>query len=446
MLQRRRSVPYVVHTNTANQVSAAKFKVLCYHLRHGTYKVRAKVDGAHVKIGKTDTGQVFFSSARSTTPFFETDLTPHSDFSPSARSAHYDQIMHEVFKCEFVNQIPDNTTIHFEILHPLLGTETATTVTFVTLPYPKHELGEQFTLVPLRAVEYTTNTEVKMPELSDPRVKIVSNVVDAVIKLPPEVIRYMDSGYQRADELPARRALHTALTETLRTMQFLGTIPEGVVVEAPSVSVKVVSSYFKQLRSLPVNRTAVVALGSLVGHRGHQELWQAALDYASKNNADPYLFVSNTVGINDPISPDVKLSNWKAMYPQHCKQISTVTVEGGNLYSKVKHDLIAPVAGLPPRYDRIVIMVGGDQSTMNMHTSLMRSVNKFQGYEHVRVELVVTERSTGVSFTNLRYAARTLSASDAFAIWRDAFDTAISDATICSMIDTCKRLNKVESS
>lgn len=443
MLQRRRSVPYVVHSNTANQVSTAKFKVLCYHLRHGTYRVRAKVDGAHVKIGKTEAGQVFFSSARSTTPYFASDLTPHTDYSPSERSAIYDQIMHEIFGCDFVNQIPIDTTIHFELLHPLLGSETAHTITFVTLPYPKTELGEKFTLVPLRAVGFTTNSAVRMPQLSDSKVKIVSNQLNTCINLPSELIEYMDAGYPRHLELLARRALSTALTNLLGGVEFLGTKPEGIVVEAPSVSVKVVSSYFNHLRQLPKNRTAVVAIGSLVGHKGHQELWNSAIEYAAANSADPYLFVSNTVGPNDPIPVDLKLANWKAMYPHYCKQISTVNVEGGTLYSKVKHDLISPVAGLPPRYDRIVIFVGNDRSNMNMHTALMRSVNKFQGYEHVRVELVVTDRKTGISFTSLRYAARTLSSSESFDIWRDAFDIAISDATICSMIDTCKRLNKV---
>lgn len=443
MLQRRRSVPHLLSNNSTNQLSAAKFKVLCYHLVHGTYRVRAKVDGAHVKIGKTESGEVFFSSARSTTPYFKRDKTPHYDYNPSDRSAAYDQIMHQVFDCEFVNQIPNNTVIHFEMLHPLLGVELGDSIAFVTLQYPKSSLGEKFTLVPLRSVSYDTGSNVETPDLTDSEVLIVSNTIDINIDVPSAVVDYVNNNTLKSLEYNARVELNKYLTELCSTVKFLGQTPEGIIIEAPSVVVKVVSPVFRHLRTLPKNRVAVVAIGSLVGHRGHQELWEEALRYASEHSADPFLFVSNTVGVNDPIPVEVKLKNWRTMYPEHANRISTVTVEGGTLYSKIKHDLIAPVAGLPPKYDSVVIFVGNDRANLTMPAALMKSVNKFPGYEHVKVELVVTNRSTGVTFTQLRYEARTL--PNSFETWRNAFSSKISDSTILEMIECCKTLNKVQS-
>lgn len=443
MLQRRRSVPHILHSNSANQVSTAKFKTLCRHLLDNEYQVRAKVDGAHVKIGKTETGEVFFSSARSTTPFFKTDKTPHTNFSNTARSAAYDSIMHQVFECEFVDQIPCNTVVHFEMLHPLLGTDCGDKISFVTLEYPKTELGEKFTLVPLRAVRYSDGVQVETPALFDTSVKIVNNTVDIEISVPETLQRYITSGFDKSLEHSARIGLQSELTKLCNNLQFLGQTPEGIVVETPTVNVKVVSPVFRHLRTLPKNRTAVVAIGSLVGHKGHQELWESALQYATMHSADPYLFVSNTVGVDDPIPVDIKLKNWKEMYPEHSARITTITVNGGTLFSKIKHELIAPVPGLPPKYDTVVIFVGSDRRNITIPAALMKSVNKFTGYEHVKVELVASERTTGITFSHLRNLART--SDNVFDSWRTAFSSKISDDTIIEMIRCCKTLNKVQS-
>jgi hypothetical protein len=57
----------------------------------------------------------------------------------------------------------------------------------------------------------------------------------------------------------------------------------------------------------------------------------------------------------------------------------------------------------------------------------MKAVNKFQGYEHVKVIPFVTGRNedeggTGVSGTALRNAIKTQSPEKAFAIWTNAFN------------------------
>ena len=104
-------------------------------------------------------------------------------------------------------------------------------------------------------------------------------------------------------------------------------------------------------------------------------------------------------------------------------------MEGGSLLQKVKHELINPLKGMPPRYDTIYIVVGKDREKManDMSAALMKAVNKFEGYEHVKVMPYVTGRNeddggTGVSGTALRNAIKTQSPEKAFAIWSNAFN------------------------
>jgi hypothetical protein len=52
----------------------------------------------------------------------------------------------------------------------------------------------------------------------------------------------------------------------------------------------------------------------------------------------------------------------------------------------------------------------------------MKAVNKFQGYEHVKVSLDVTPRGTGISGTKLRNSLKNDSPEQALAIWSNAFD------------------------
>ncbi len=97
-------------------------------------------------------------------------------------------------------------------------------------------------------------------------------------------------------------------------------------------------------------------------------------------------------------------------------------ISGGSLIQKVKHELINPLPGKPPRYDNIIIMVGEDRKDLTMPAALMKAVNKFSGYEHVKVTLDVTPRGTGISGTALRNSLKNDSPEQALATWSNAFD------------------------
>jgi hypothetical protein len=170
-------------------------------------------------------------------------------------------------------------------------------------------------------------------------------------------------------------------------------------------------------------KTAVVAIGSFVGHKGHQELWRLTKEQAQKLQADPYLFIGNAVGVDDPIPPSVKTQTWHKLDPEYTSNISAVQ-QGGSLMQKIKHELVNPRPGHAPRYDNVVIMVGEDQKDMPLAQAIMKSVNKFPGYEHVKVSLNPTPRTTGMSFTKLRNILKDPQASDKqqYNVWSQGFD------------------------
>jgi hypothetical protein len=69
-------------------------------------------------------------------------------------------------------------------------------------------------------------------------------------------------------------------------------------------------------------------------------------------------------------------------------------------------------------------MVGEDQAKMNIAQALMKAVNKFPGYEHVNVQLEVTPRGTGMSFTKLRNILKDPNATpeQQYAVWAQGFN------------------------
>jgi hypothetical protein len=151
--------------------------------------------------------------------------------------------------------------------------------------------------------------------------------------------------------------------------------------------------------------------------------------------------MGNAVGKDDPIPVDVKLQTWHKMYPQYAKNISG-TQQGGSLMQKIKHELINPLPGKPPRYDNVIIMVGEDQASMPIAGALMKAVNKFQGYEHVKVSLEVTPRGTGMSFTRLRNILKDPNATpeQQYALWAQGFDEQkLSKEWILHLMDITKK-------
>ena len=350
---------------------------------------------------------------------------------------------------------------------------------FVGIAYDELPKGVQLALVPFRVVQASTGEDV--PEAQEivkqltglgqqGSVMFIDNsltqneALDVTAIVPPlenieEFKSVMsDAGTKRdrasvelrrsveASLAPIKVALEKAIIQDPNIVgkDLLGKDYEGIVINSRLGPIKITSQEQRDVISAKQaakasarterprddqKSVATVAIGSAIGHMGHQQLFDYAVKKASETNGDPYFFIGNAEGKDDPIPVPDKVKTWHLLYPQYAKNISAVTMDGGSLIQKVKHELINPLPNKAPRYSTIYIVVGKDREMManQMATALMKAVNKFQGYEDVKVIPFVTSRNedeggTGVSGTALRNAIKTQSPEEAFNIWNKAFN------------------------
>lgn len=98
------------------------------------------------------------------------------------------------------------------------------------------------------------------------------------------------------------------------------------------------------------SKVAVVGWGRGMGHTGHMYLADAVIEQSKAMKADPYFFVSKTVGKDDPIYPEEKVKIYQTVFPQY----ANIFQAQGNL-----NDALKEVAGLG--YQGVVVVVGADQ-------------------------------------------------------------------------------------
>ena len=361
-----------------------------------------------------------------------------------------------------------NKQITCEVLFMPFATETPEgRLKFVGIHYDKLPEGVQLALVPFRVVDADTGED--LPDSQQYIKKLLSvgksgsvmfidnsltqdEALDVTALVPPleniEQMKAMLASKKRDQAAqvkaalePVKLALEKAIIEDPNIIgkDILGKDYEGIVINSRLGPIKVTSQQQRDViqakndakanarteRPRTENKTAVVAIGSFVGHKGHEELFNYTINKAKQVGGDPYLFIGNAEGKNDPIPVPTKVETWHKMYPNYAKQISSV-MQGGSIMQKIKHELINPLPGKPPRYDNIIIMVGEDQANMPIAQALMKAVNKFPGYEHVKVSLEVTPRGTGMSFTKLRNILKDPKATpeQQYQVWAGGFDEA----------------------
>jgi len=447
--------------------------------------LNVKVDGFGGRFGKDAEGKPFMGTSRTEPKYKAGFLDYHkqkgtTDPEILGRAANFDKLFDEMMAAIKVVDSklgPDFLTdkqVTCEVLFLPFATQTEEgKLKFVGIEYDQLPQGVNLVLVPYRIVEASTGnelpdeasqqlanlgqhgsvmfmsnrlvqqdgldvTEIINPlENLDELKRIVSDTMGKRDRASLELRREVEAKLK-----PVQIALEKAIDEDPNIIgkDKLGQDYEGIVINSRLGPIKVTSQRQKDIIAQKnaakaaartdqgranSNKTAVVAIGSFVGHKGHEELFNYTINKAKQVGGDPYLFMGNAVGKDDPIPVDVKLQTWHKMYPQYAKNISG-TMAGGSLMQKIKHELINPLPGKPPRYDNIIIMVGEDQAGMNIAQALMKAVNKFQGYEHVKVSLEPTPRGTGMSFTKLRNILKDPNATpeQQYALWSQGFDEA----------------------
>ena len=423
--------------------------------------VNLKVDGAGIRFGKDASGRPFMMTSKVTTPLYQDDVGYFTSYGQEkgqdpetlARTQKYDDALALITGSKFIQTLPPDTIVQAEMMYVPMAQKTDQGLKFVNISYDPKKLGRQMTLVPFMVKQYSTGEDLpnadriikRLTASSDNNIKIISNRLEQKgINVNKIIQPILGLNPKDKESKPlfdqAKQELSDAIINSpkLAGKDALGDNMEGVVVNLPSGRLfKVTSQQMKSAMAAKKTphlltkkegplKTAVVAIGSFVGHIGHEQLWDYTIKRAAELGADPYLFIGNAQGKDDPIPPSVKVQTWHKMYPQYAKNISTVTQEGGSLLQKIKHELINPLPGKPPRYDNIIIMVGEDQAGLTMPQALMKAVNKFQGYEHVKVTLEPTPRGTGMSFTKLRNILKDPNATpdQQYALWAQGFDEA----------------------
>jgi hypothetical protein len=453
------------------------------HDGNGNFKLQniplnVKVDGFGGRFGKNAEGKPFMGTSR-TEPRYQAGFLDYhqkkgtTDPDILGRAKLFDDLFYQMMNAvKLVDGKlgPDflvNKQITCEVLYIPFATETPEgKLKFVGIHYDKLPEGVQLALVPFRVVDADSGED--LPNSNDYIKKLLSvgkagtvmfidnsltqnDALDVTAIVPPleniEQFKAMLSSKKRdqAAEVkaalePVKVALEKAIIEDPNIIgkDMLGKDYEGIVINSRLGPIKITSQEQRNVisaknaamasarteRPRGENKTAVVAIGSFVGHVGHEQLFDYTIKKAQQVGGDPYLFIGNAQGKDDPIPPSVKVETWHKMYPQYAKNISTVTQEGGTLMQKIKHELINPLPGKDPRYDNIIIMVGEDQANMPIAGALMKSVNKFQGYEHVKVTLEATPRGTGMSFTKLRNVLKDPNATpqQQLSVWEQGFD------------------------
>jgi hypothetical protein len=455
------------------------------HAGNGKFKLQniplnVKVDGFGGRFGKNADGKPFMGTSR-TEPRYQAGFAAYhqkkgtTDPEILGRAKLFDDLFNEMMKVvKLVDSKlgPDfliNKQVTCEVLYLPFATETPEgKLKFVGIHYDKLPEGVQLALVPFRVVDATTGEDLPdanqiVTELTSigqaGSVMFIDNsltqneALDVTAMVPPLANLAMfkamlqdksPGSLKRKQEVaaalePVKLALEKAIIEDPNIIgkDKLGQDYEGIVINSRMGPIKVTSTEQRGIISTKNAakkaawaeqprennaKTAVVAIGSFAGHIGHQELFKLTQDEASSLGGDPYLFIGNAEGKDDPIPIPDKVKTWHMLYPQYAKNISAVTHEGGTLIQKIKHELINPLPGKRPRYDNIIIMVGEDRAGLNMPAALMKAVNKFPGYEHVKVSLKPTPRGTGVSFTQLRNILKTGTPEQTLAAWTNAFN------------------------
>jgi hypothetical protein len=452
--------------------------------------LNVKIDGFGGRFGKNAQGKPFMATSRSDPQYHAGFLEYHRDKGTTdpqvlARAAKFDQLFDHMIKAVRVvdqqlgPQFLNNAQVICEVLYLPFATQTSEgKLKFVGIEYDQLPPGVSLVLVPYTMVnassgEPLANADEQAQRLADlgqhGDIMFMSNrLVQREGLDVTEIINPLENldqlkklvqqthGKRDKDSITLRHQIEAKLKPVQLALEQaidqdpnivgktkMGQDYEGIVINSRLGPIKVTSQKQQDIIKYKAaeraasqtklrhhNKVAVVAVGSFVGHKGHQQLWDLTKARARELGGDAYLFVGSALGKDDPIPPSIKVQTWHKLDPQHAKNISTVR-QGGTLLQKIKHELINPMPGHAPRYDTIEIMVGKDRATMaaQMASALMKAVNKFEGYQHVRVLPHVTEREasqggTGMSFTQLRNKLRdpSLSQQQKLDYWCKGFD------------------------
>ena len=493
---KRKSIPHIYNPGTTVEIKDKEFIEMCKEIAQngGTLNnsvVNLKVDGAGIRFGRDQSGKPFFMTSKVNEPKYIENFGDFENYNisqgqPEERVAfarNYDNALKIILSSNLMNAVPADTIIQAEMLLNDMAQKSKDGYKFVNINYDPKKLGKVMTLAPFTFKQYSTGEVLPNAEeiqqnllkLSDNTIKVISNTLQQrginVSKIINPIVSNAEAlrnalsmrgdspQKQKAKEViaHAKQTLSETISNSpIKGKDQLGPYNEGLVITLPSGrTVKVTSQAMKDVmatRKAPAGprsgRTAIITVGSFVGHKGHEQLAELVFDKAAAIGADPYVYISPTVGPDDPIPPQMKLMTWQKLYPNHVNSFQ-VWQEGGTPVKKIEKELVTRTN--PPPYDRIIVMVGDDRyegfKKWMEHLSKRMKNPQYPGFEHVEFHVENTPRDTesggtGVSFTDCRKVLESpnLSEEQQLAFWCRAFDVdKLGISWIKQLMDTSRK-------
>lgn len=494
----RKGIKHLYNPNSKTELGVLDFISLCEEIVEAAdspvFKVNLKVDGAGVRVGKNNSGELFFMTSRMTSPKFLKDVGVFSEYATATEQPEdriefakkYDDAMQTILSSSCFSNIPKNTVVFCEMLLNSLAVDDGETLTFVNIPYEKKYLGKKMTLVPYAVKSFQTGEELagsskiiegiktdgdvmirhnRLPNISIPVLPEVKKVVELKDKLV-QSIRSKELE-KKAAALSLVNGVRSLLSERILKIDIpgknsFGSEIEGIILQSPSgVVVKITSDMMRlkvagkraatnKIEKSSRHKTAVVTFGSFVGHVGHEQLIDQVITIAKNENADVFVYVSPVVGPKDPVQVNLKLKTLRMIFPEIANSIQTWH-SGGSALKKIEKELVLPKDS---PYNKIVVVVGSDRyegvkSMMAHLESRMKdpiALEKYGGTQNeVEFVTVKTEREasaggTGVSFTLLRNTLGdpTLTDEQKNKIWRESFSKSVTDTVLEQIMDQTK--------
>lgn len=190
------------------------------------------------------------------------------------------------------------------------------------------------------------------------------------------------------------------------------------------------------------SKLAVVGWGRGMGHTGHMYLADAVIQQAADMKADPYFFVSKTIGKDDPIYPEEKIHIYQAVFPKH----RNIFMPQGNL-----NQALTDLSQLG--YDGVIVVVGADQKQAFQYLEKPNKegvpVYQTMGFKKLRVISRQETRSKfakeeGPRATPMREILMNPNASeeDKFKVWRRDMPQALNDAEVLDLMHKAEQRMK----
>jgi len=465
-----------------------------------------KIDGFGSRFGKSEDGRGFYETSRTGPKFGRgTFLKYHQEKGTQdpeilQRAEMFDGLQDRFMTLigviddrlgkDFLNDVK----VHVEVLYLPFATEQEDgRLKFVGISYDKLPEDVELALVPLFAeIGSTGETHPKSAQIIRTLKKLgvigdtmfidnsltTNGEIDVTGMIPPlenlETLRNMILSNKRDAKKEAAEALQPVKDDLANYIidhpgilgkDILGRDYEGIILNTNQGPIKITSKEQKDIikakndaikaarppaadpNKPKSGKTAVVTIGSFVGHVGHQQLVQFVLDKAQQLGADPYVYISSMTGPDDPIPPEVKLETWQKLYPEQ-RSIFQLIQPGGTPVKKIEKELVT--VSNPPPYDKIIVMVGEDRyegvRKWLQHLSKRMKNPQYPGFEHVEFDVENTPRSaeaggTGISFTQLRNVLKDTdkTADEQFSVWRKAFDPALDDRWIKYLMTVARK-------